>query len=83
MKHEYKGNKGDDGVMWHTHRASQFLIQPDVVNEDELMRCEYKGNVGDDGPMQCTHRASRPPILHDDNMFRCNHYEKEGNDRLM
>ena len=32
MKHEYKGNKGDDGVMWHTHRASQFLIQPDVVN---------------------------------------------------
>eukprot|EP00957_Ditylum_brightwellii_P166215 12653666-Ditylum_brightwellii.AAC.1 len=47
IRHDHKGNKGDDGLMRYTHIASWPPIQCDVVDEDGLMRCEYKGNKGD------------------------------------
>eukprot|EP00957_Ditylum_brightwellii_P161198 12273720-Ditylum_brightwellii.AAC.1 len=65
MKHDYKENKGDDGLMQYNLRASWPPIQCEVV-DDNMIGCYYYEKKGDDGLMWHAHRASQPLIRCED-----------------
>eukprot|EP00957_Ditylum_brightwellii_P178796 13619515-Ditylum_brightwellii.AAC.1 len=61
MRHDYKENKGDDGLMCCTLRANQPLIRHEVIDVD-MIGCYHDKNEEDDRSMQYTHRAGWPLI---------------------
>eukprot|EP00957_Ditylum_brightwellii_P114279 8713283-Ditylum_brightwellii.AAC.1 len=65
MRCNYSKNKGHDGAMLCAPRASQPLIQREVVY-DKLIQYSLFENKENDASMWCTPRASHSLIQHEE-----------------